>query len=158
VRIEPRYIRKVTDYEGHVLEENFPDAKDAVSPHTARTMVSLLQEVVQHGTGAAAAKLKHPLAGKTGTTNDFTDAWFMGFSPSITCGVWIGFDEKKTLGSKEAGSEAALPIWIDFMRVAISNPALKDESFSPVTHDKPAATVKKAQVIPPRHPDGAEAR
>ena len=99
VRIEPRYIRKVTDYEGHVLEENFPDAKDAVSPHTARTMVSLLQGVVQHGTAVSAARLKHPLAGKTGTTNDFTDAWFVGFSPSITCGVWVGFDEKKTLGS-----------------------------------------------------------
>jgi penicillin-binding protein 1A len=157
VRIEPRFIRKVTDYEGHVLEENFPDAKDAVSPHTARTMVSLLQGVVQHGTGAAAARLKHPLAGKTGTTNEFTDAWFVGFSPSMTCGVWLGFDEKKTLGSKETGSEAALPIWIDFMRVAISNPALKDESFVP-PDGKPAVVVKKAQIIPPRRPDGTEAR
>ena len=158
VRIEPSFIRKVTDYEGHVLEENFPDAKDAISPHTARTMVSLLQEVVLHGTGAAAARLKHPLAGKTGTTNDYTDAWFVGFSPSITCGVWIGFDEKKTLGSKETGSEAALPIWIDFMREAILNPAVKNESFAPASDDKPAATVKKAQAIPPRHADGLEAR
>ncbi|HEV2964502.1 MAG TPA: PBP1A family penicillin-binding protein [Candidatus Angelobacter sp.] len=158
VRIEPHSIRKVTDYEGRVLEENFPDAKDAVSPHTARTMVSLLQEVVLHGTAAAAARLKHPLAGKTGTTNDYTDAWFVGFSPSITCGVWTGFDEKKTLGSKETGSEAALPIWIDFMRVAILNPAFKDESFAPASDDKPAAIFKKAQAVPPRHPDGMEAR
>jgi penicillin-binding protein 1A len=71
--------------------------------------------------------LNHPLAGKTGTTNDFTDAWFMGFSPSITCGVWVGYDEKKTLGNKETGAQAALPIWIDFMKVAIADK--KDEQF-----------------------------
>ena len=69
---------------------------------------------------SAAAKLNHPLGGKTGTTNDFTDAWFVGFSPSMTCGVWVGFDEKKTLGNKETGAVAALPIWMDFMRVAIA--------------------------------------
>ena len=62
--------------------------------------------------------LKHALGGKTGTTNDFTDAWFIGFSPSITCGVWIGFDEKKSLGANETGAHAALPIWMEFMRVA----------------------------------------
>ena len=75
---------------------------------------------MQHGTGYQAAQLNHPLAGKTGTTNDFTDAWFVGFSPSITCGVWIGFDEKKTLGNKETGAVAALPIWIELMKVAIA--------------------------------------
>lgn len=158
VRIEPRYIRKVTDYEGHVLEENFPDAKDVVNPHTARTMVSLLEEVVLHGTAASAARLKHPLAGKTGTTNEYTDAWFVGFSPSLTCGVWVGFDEKKTLGPKETGSEAALPIWIDFMRVATLNPASKDEAFAPADDDQPAVPIKKAQVIPPRHPNSTEAQ
>jgi penicillin-binding protein 1A len=82
-------------------------------------MTDLLEGVVQHGTASAAAKLKHPLAGKTGTTNDFTDAWFIGFSPSLTCGVWVGFDEKKSLGENEAGAVAALPIWEDFMRVVI---------------------------------------
>jgi membrane carboxypeptidase/penicillin-binding protein len=82
-------------------------------------MVTLLQAVVQQGTSTAALKLKHPVAGKTGTTNDFTDAWFVGFSPSITCGVWVGFDEKKSLGAKETGGQAALPIWIDFMKVAL---------------------------------------
>ena len=64
--------------------------------------------------------MKYPIAGKTGTTNDFTDAWFVGFSPSITCGVWIGYDEKKSLGSKETGARAALPIWMDFMKVALA--------------------------------------
>jgi len=86
---------------------------------TARVMVSMLREVVLHGTAAAAAKMNHPLGGKTGTTNDFTDAWFIGFSPSMTCGVWVGFDEKKTLGNKETGAVAALPIWMDFMKVAL---------------------------------------
>jgi len=80
-----------------------------------------------HGTGFAASKLNHPLAGKTGTTNDFTDAWFMGFSPSITCGVWVGFDEKKTLGNKETGAQAALPIWMEFMKAAIAEKP--DEKF-----------------------------
>ncbi len=119
VRVTPRLIRKVEDYDGRVLEEDYPEVKDVVSARTARIMVSMLQEVVLHGTGAAAAKLKHPLGGKTGTTNDFTDAWFVGFSPSVTCGVWVGYDEKKTLGNKETGAVAALPIWMDFMRVAL---------------------------------------
>jgi len=119
VRVTPRYIRKVTDYEGHVLEDDYPEVKDVVSAQTARVMVSLLQGVVQHGTGYAASALKHPLGGKTGTTNDFTDAWFVGFSPSITCGVWVGYDEKKSLGNKETGAMTALPIWMQFMKVAI---------------------------------------
>jgi len=119
VRVTPRSIRKVEDYDGRVLEEDYPEVKDVVSARTARVMVGMLQEVVLHGTGAAAAKLNHPLGGKTGTTNDFTDAWFVGFSPSITCGVWVGYDEKKTLGKKETGAVAALPIWMDFMRVAL---------------------------------------
>src|ERR1700676_5379117 len=120
VRIMPRYISKVEDYEGRVLEEDFPDVKDAISARTARIMTYMLREVVLHGTGIAAASLKYPLAGKTGTTNDFTDAWFIGFSPSITTGVWIGYDEKKSLGAKESGARAALPIWMDFMKVALA--------------------------------------
>src|SRR5882724_9177572 len=82
VRITPRYITKVTDYEGRVLEEDFPDVKDVISSRTARIMTSMLREVVLHGTAVAAAKMPYPLAGKTGTTNDFTDAWFIGFSRS----------------------------------------------------------------------------
>jgi penicillin-binding protein 1A len=120
VRITPRYITKVTDYEGRVLEEDFPDVKDVVSSRTARIMTSMLEGVVQHGTGIAAASMKLPLAGKTGTTNDFTDAWFVGFSPSLSCGVWVGYDEKKSLGAKETGARAALPIWMDFMKNAMA--------------------------------------
>jgi penicillin-binding protein 1A len=158
LRIEPRYIRKVTDYEGHVLEQDFPDAKDVISQHTARTMVSLLEEVVKHGTASSAKKLNHPVAGKTGTTNDYTDAWFVGFTPSLTCGVWIGFDEKKNLGENETGGHAALPIWMDFMRVAVSDPARKGESFATVSSDKKkTAAVKRAAITPPRTAGDAEA-
>jgi penicillin-binding protein 1A len=110
VRALPHYIVKVTDYDGRVLEQNFPIVQEVIGERTARIMTSMLRDVVLHGTGAAAARLKHAVAGKTGTTNDFTDAWFIGFSPSITCGVWMGFDEKKTLGNKETGAVAALPI------------------------------------------------
>src|SRR4051812_23497148 len=122
VRVVPRFVRKVVDYDGHVLEENYPEVRDVISVDTARTMTDLLEEVMQHGTGASAgARLKHPLGGKTGTTNDFTDAWFIGFSPSITCGVWIGRDEKKSLGDNEPGGLTALPVWESFMRTAISD-------------------------------------
>ncbi|MBZ5614862.1 MAG: PBP1A family penicillin-binding protein [Acidobacteriia bacterium] len=120
VRVAPRYITKVTDYEGRILEEDFSDIKDAISSRTARIMTSMLREVVLHGTAAAAARMPYPLAGKTGTTNDFTDAWFVGFSPTLTCGVWIGYDEKKSLGEKETGARAALPIWMQFMNVALA--------------------------------------
>jgi penicillin-binding protein 1A len=120
VRVTPRYITRVTDYEGRVLEEDFPDVKDVISERTARIMTSMLREVVLHGTGIAAARLPFPVAGKTGTTNDFTDAWFVGFSPTMTCGVWVGYDEKKSLGAKETGAHAALPIWMNFMTVAMA--------------------------------------
>src|ERR1700731_1777770 len=121
VRVTPRYITKVTDYEGRVLEEDFPDVKDVISERTARIMTSMLEGVVQHGTAIAAASMKYPLGGKTGTTNDFTDAWFVGFSPSTTAGVWVGYDEKKSLGAKETGAHAALPIWMNFMIAAMSS-------------------------------------
>jgi penicillin-binding protein 1A len=120
VRVTPRYITRVTDYEGRVLEEDFPEVKDVISARTARIMTAMLREVVLRGTGIAAAKLPFPVAGKTGTTNDFTDAWFVGFSPTMTCGVWIGFDEKRTLGAKETGAHAALPIWMNFMSNAMA--------------------------------------
>src|SRR5256712_12446347 len=111
-------------------------------------MVSLLQEVVLHGTGAAAARLKHPLAGKTGTTNDYTDAWFIGFSPSITCGTWIGLADRQSLGEKETGARAALPMWMDFMRAAIASKP--DETFAS------AGAPKKVLDVPLSKPDGLE--
>lgn len=158
VRLAPHSIRKVTDYDGHEMEQNMADVRDVISSRAARTMVELLREVVLHGTGYAASKLDHPLAGKTGTTNDFTDAWFMGFSPSITCGVWVGYDEKRTLGPKETGSAAALPIWIDFMRAAIaakpteqfpSAPSAPGEQSAPVAATGESRGGKNDRPAPP---------
>jgi penicillin-binding protein 1A len=133
VRVSPRYITRVTDYEGRVLEEDFPEVKDVISEHTARVMTSMLREVVLHGTGIAAARLPFPVAGKTGTTNDFTDAWFVGFTPTMTCGVWVGYDEKKSLGAKETGAHAALPIWMNFMTVAMSGKDAGEFQPTPIT-------------------------
>jgi penicillin-binding protein 1A len=140
VRVTPHYITKVTDYEGRVLEEDYPEVKDVISVGTARIMTAMLREVVLRGTGAAAAKLPFPVAGKTGTTNDFTDAWFVGFSPTMTCGVWMGFDEKKTLGAKETGAHAALPIWMNFMNTAMAG---KDPGQFQTTPDVPVTAVQK---------------
>jgi penicillin-binding protein 1A len=100
---------------------------EVIDQQTARTMMTLLRGVTQHGTGASAAQLNHPLGGKTGTTSDFTDAWFLGFSPSVTCGVWVGYDSRESLGKKETGAVTALPIWINFMRAAIAGK--DDEQF-----------------------------
>ena len=140
VRVIPHYITRVTDYEGRVLEEDFPEVKDVINERTARIMTSMLREVVLHGTGIAAAKLPFPVAGKTGTTNDFTDAWFVGFSRTMTCGVWVGYDEKKSLGAKETGAHAALPIWINFMTVAMAGKDPGDFQPSPLA---PRAVAQK---------------
>ncbi len=118
VRVTPRYLRKVTDYEGATQEEQLAEVSDVVSPETARTMVALLQSVVSEGTARRARALNRAVAGKTGTTNDYTDAWFIGLTPSLTCGVWVGFDQKRSLGRGETGGRAALPIWIEFVRQA----------------------------------------
>lgn len=116
VRMDPAIVLSVTDREGVVLEEHTPMARDALRADTAYVMTNLLRGVVQRGTAASANALNWPLAGKTGTVNDYTDAWFMGFDPDITLGVWLGYDEKKPIGNGETGTTAALPIWIDIMR------------------------------------------
>ena len=119
VRMRPFLVRTVTDRDGDLLEENRAEPIDVVRADTAFVMTSLLRGVVLHGTGAAAASLDWPLAGKTGTVDDNTDAWFVGFDPDLSVGVWTGLDEKKSLGAYETGAQAALPIWMDFMRAYI---------------------------------------
>jgi penicillin-binding protein 1A len=122
IRIAPRLIRRVTTADGIPLTEPVPEVKEVISTRIARTMMVLLKSVIAPGgTGQAAEALHHPLGGKTGTTSDFTDAWFMGFSPSVTCGVWVGYDSRQSLGDKETGAHAALPIWMDFMKQAIAD-------------------------------------
>ncbi len=121
VRMRPYEVLKVTDREGNILEENRPEPKDAIRADTAYVMTSLLRGVVQRGTAARAASLNWPLGGKTGTTDDYTDAWFIGFDPDITLGVWVGLDQKKPIGYNQTGSEAALPIWMDIMKAWIGD-------------------------------------
>ncbi|HXH28880.1 MAG TPA: PBP1A family penicillin-binding protein, partial [Candidatus Polarisedimenticolia bacterium] len=119
VRVEPHFIRYVADRENRMREEAKPKVTEALKADVAYVMTYLLEGVTESGTGAAAARaLNRPVAGKTGTTDDLADAWFMGFSPSLVAGVWVGFDQKKTLGEGETGAHAALPIWIDFMKAA----------------------------------------
>ena len=121
VRMRPYMITKVLDREANVLEENRPEPKDSIRADTAFVMTNLLRGVVVRGTAAKAASLNWPLGGKTGTTDDYTDAWFIGFDPDITIGVWVGLDQKKPIGSNMTGAEAALPIWIDIMKAWIGD-------------------------------------
>ena len=119
VRLEPFEVLAVTDRDGNVLEDNRPIAHEALPADTSFVMTSLLQGVVERGTGQRAASLGWPLAGKTGTVDEYTDAWFVGFDPDVTVGVWVGHDQKTSLGPAEEGARVALPIWIDFMRAYI---------------------------------------
>ena len=116
IRMEPYFARGITGRDGALLEERRPQPRDAIRADTAYVLTSLLQGVVFRGTGAAANSLDWTLAGKTGTMDDYTDAWFIGFDPNITVGVWLGHDEKKPLGPGETGTTAALPMWMDFMK------------------------------------------
>jgi penicillin-binding protein 1A len=144
IRVTPRLVRKVSNADGITLWEDAPTVNEVIGQQTARTMMILLRAVTSIGTGGAATQLKHPLGGKTGTTSDFTDAWFLGFSPSVTCGVWVGYDSRQSLGEKETGAKAALPIWITFMKAAIAG---KDEEkfLSDTEDDK---TLKAASEVP----------
>ncbi len=123
VRMAPYAVISITDREGNVLEEHRPEPREAIRADTAFVMTHLLRGVVQRGTAYAAAALGWPLAGKTGTMDEYTDAWFVGFDPNITVGVWVGHDEKKPLGRNETGAQAALPIWIEFMKAYIGTQA-----------------------------------
>ena len=116
IRIDPHMIRRVTSYDGALLEDAHPEVHDVISPEVARTMTAMLEEVVQFGTAMKAKSIGRPAGGKTGTTQDYTDAWFVGFTPQITAGVWVGFDDKQiSLGKRETGAQAALPIWMEFV-------------------------------------------
>ena len=127
IRIDPHMIRRVTNYDGALLEEAHPGIHEVIAPEVAHTMTAMLEEVVQFGTGIAAKALKRPAAGKTGTTQDYTDAWFIGFTPQITTGVWVGFDDKQiSLGKKETGARAALPVWLEFMQNGLAGMPVLD--------------------------------
>jgi penicillin-binding protein 1A len=157
VRMKPFSVLKVLDRDRNLLEENRAEPADVISADTAFVMTNLLRGVVLRGTAQAAARIEWPLAGKTGTVDDNTDAWFIGFDPDLTVGVWIGFDEKKSLGGLEQGAVAALPIWMDFMKAYIDGRPDKDQ---PPAFSAPGnivfLTVDKSNgaVLPPEAPGG----
>ncbi len=114
--VEPVFITKIVDREGHVLEEMVPERIKVIEKTTAYLMTHLLEGVVKHGTGWRVKALNRPVAGKTGTTNNLFDAWFMGYTPQYITGTWVGFDDEAPLGKSETGSRAASPIWLGFMK------------------------------------------
>jgi penicillin-binding protein 1A len=130
----PVFIKKILDRDGNLLEENLPlsypkeppDGEQILTPQTAYLMTYLLEGVVQHGTGWKAKALKRPAAAKTGTTDQFVDAWFIGYTPEFITGVWVGFDDERSLGENETGARAASPIWVTFMSKVLKDKPLQD--------------------------------
>lgn len=120
IKMAPIAVKYVTDSDGNILENNEPEGIRVISPQTAFLTTSMLEDVVKYGTGWRAKALKGPVAGKTGTTNEYKDAWFVGYAPELVAGVWVGFDNQRSLGDRETGSKAAAPIWVSFMKEALS--------------------------------------
>ena len=121
IRLEPYTIESVLDANDKVLETHVPDPRAVMTKESAYLITNMMEDVIQRGTAQAAKDMGRPLAGKTGTTNDFTDAWFVGGAPNLVTGVWVGFDEIRTLGDRETGSRAALPIWMNYMTLALES-------------------------------------
>ena len=119
--VKPIYILRVEDQAGNTLESSLPEFKQVTSEETAFLLSNVLQDVVQTGTGRRARAIGRPSAGKTGTTNDNVDAWYIGYIPQLLTGVYVGFDKPRRMGRSETGSKAAAPIWIDFMKNAVTN-------------------------------------
>jgi len=111
MKTNPVYIKYVSDRQGRIVESCDPDPQEVISPQTAFLITSMMEDVVRYGTGWRARALGRPVAGKTGTTNDYKDAWFVGYTPDLVASVWVGFDNLKSLGSQETGARAASPIW-----------------------------------------------
>jgi penicillin-binding protein 1A len=148
IRIDPHMIRRVTTYDGALLEQAHPAVHDVIEPDVARTMTAMLEDVVKFGTGMPARALGRPAGGKTGTTNNFTDAWFIGFTPQLTAGVWMGYDDKQvSLGKPETGAIAALPIWLEFMQGALDGKPI--ENFQNVVPLEQVAMTKTVKVDTP---------
>jgi penicillin-binding protein 1A len=123
--VEPVFVLKIVDRDGKVLEEAVSERRKAIEKDTAFIMTSLMESVVQHGTGQRIKALGRPAAGKTGTTNDMYDAWYIGYTPEYVTGVWVGFDSEAPLGKTETGGVAASPIWLEFMKQVLANESVK---------------------------------
>jgi penicillin-binding protein 1A len=120
MKMNPIAVKYMIDADGNVLENNVPKGVMAISPQTAFLTTSMLEDVVKYGTAKRARVIPRAVAGKTGTTNDYRDAWFIGYTPELAAGVWVGFDNMRPLGTKETGARAALPIWIEFMQQTLT--------------------------------------
>ncbi|MBF0280206.1 MAG: PBP1A family penicillin-binding protein [SAR324 cluster bacterium] len=118
---QPIYISKIEDRQGEIIEENLPEVKPVISKETAYLILDAMQDVVKRGTGRIARQIERPSAGKTGTTNDSRDAWYIGFIPQLLTGVYVGFDQPTSMGKGETGARAAAPIWVDFMNSVTGN-------------------------------------
>jgi len=123
--VEPVFVLKITDRDGNVLEEAASERRKVIEKDTAFIMTNLMESVVQHGTGQRIKALGRPAAGKTGTTNDMYDAWYIGYTPEYITGVWVGFDTEAPLGKTETGAVAASPIWLGFMKQVLANEPVK---------------------------------
>ena len=119
--LRPYQITLVKNLKGEILEQHLFEPRQAMTQENAYLTTNMLMDVIQSGTGRRAKKIGRPLAGKTGTTNGFNDAWFVGYAPNLATGVWVGFDSVRTLGRRESGAHAALPIWTQFMGQALHN-------------------------------------
>ena len=119
-RVEPYVIKLVADSAGKTLESAQPESQEVLTKETAYLITNMMEDVVQKGTGQAARALNRPIAGKTGTTNDYINAWFIGGAPNLVTGVYVGFDDRRSLGESETGARAALPIWMGFMKEALT--------------------------------------
>ena len=126
VWMPPATIRYVTDAQGKLLEEHVPEGREALAPETAYVITHMLRGVVERGTGQAAKGLGRPVAAKTGTTNDYSNAWFIGFTPRLATGVWVGYDRPRSLGKDETGSRVAVPIWVTYMGKVLGDSPKED--------------------------------
>jgi penicillin-binding protein 1A len=120
-RLEPLLITRITDAHGTLIEELTPSSEPVISPETAYLVTSMMRSVVERGTGRRVQALKRPVAGKTGTTNDIHDAWFLGFTPELATGVWVGYDSERSLGRQQTGGRVAAPIFLSYMEAALAN-------------------------------------
>ncbi|PIP70015.1 MAG: penicillin-binding protein [Nitrospirae bacterium CG_4_10_14_3_um_filter_44_29] len=128
IKIRPAAVKYIADSKGKILESNEPEGTEVISRQTAFLITSMMQDVINHGTGWRIKALGRPAAGKTGTTNDYRDAWFVGYTTGITTAVWVGFDDVRPLGSQETGARAASPIWLNFMKSASNTAEFSDFS------------------------------
>jgi penicillin-binding protein 1A len=120
-KVTPYFIKKIVDRTGNIFEETKVQSEQVIDPRIAFMTTYIMQDVVESGTGRRVKSIGRPVAGKTGTTNDIRDAWFIGFTPSIIAGVWVGFDQEMSLGKQEVGGRAAAPMWLYFMEKFLQN-------------------------------------